>query len=181
MKKKINNIKFILLIFAFPLMFAAGCEKKESSSPQPATKERLQVKQVPPVQKQVTSAHISTTFKPSVDFSGRKDPFKPFVVETKATKPVFKRGSKYGPLPIQTYEVSQFRVLGIIAGLKQNSALIVDPAGKSYVVKPGMEIGKNGGQVGKISTTSIEVIEKYRDENGRIKKRTVRLALPKKE
>jgi type IV pilus assembly protein PilP len=71
--------------------------------------------------------------------------------------------------------------LGIITGLKENSALVVDPGGKAYVVKSGMEIGKNGGQIHKISNTSIEVIEQYRDENGKIRKRTVKLTLPRKE
>lgn len=84
-------------------------------------------------------------------------------------------------LPIQNYEVSQFRVLGLITGLKQDSALVVDPVGKAYVVKPGMEIGKNNGRIVKITATAIEVYEQFRDEEGKLRKRTVKLTLPRKE
>lgn len=166
------------------IMMTAGCKKKEASPtpPQPAQNVKNEPKPHLSVQKQQSSARITKNASSSMDFSGRKDPFKPYLVETKpAAGHVMSRISGYGVLPIQNYEVGQFRVLGIIAGLKHNSALIVDPAGKSYVVKPGMNIGKSGGKITKISSTAIEVHEKFKNENGKIVKRTVKLTLPKKE
>jgi type IV pilus assembly protein PilP len=180
MKIRENSQKITIALFVLLFMFSAGCKKKEVSVSQPAPQVKNDVQHVAPVQKQHSTAQMTQSVNPSIDFSGRKDPFKAFVVETKSV-PVFKRGPGYGLLPIQNYEVGQFRVLGIIAGLKENSALVVDPGGKAYVVKSGMEIGKNGGQIQKISTTSIEVMEQYRDEIGKIRKRTVILTLPRKE
>ena len=70
---------------------------------------------------------------------------------------------------------------GIIVGLVENRALVIDPVGKGYVVKQGMLIGDNDGRISKITATTIEVIENYRDDNGHISKRTVRLTLPQKK
>jgi type IV pilus assembly protein PilP len=180
MKKRENRQKILIVLFILIFMFSAGCKKKEVTPPQPAPKAKHEVQKVAPVQMQHSSAQNTVEANSSADFGNKKDPFKPFVVESKSV-PVFQRSSGYGLLPIQNYEVGQFRVLGIITGLKDNSALVVDPAGKAYVIKPGMEIGKNGGQIEKISTTSIEVNEKYREENGKIRTRTIKLALPRKE
>jgi len=186
MRKRENSQAFIiLLIFLLALIFA-GCKKKEASPPPPppptAPNVKHQTKPVPPVQKQSSSVHVVTDISPAMDFSKRKDPFKQYGIEVKPQEsPVFSSKPGLGLLPIQNYEVGQFRVLGIVVGLKQNNALIVDPAGKAYVVKPGMDIGKNGGQIEKITATTIEVLEKYRDENGKIVKRIVKLNLPKKE
>jgi len=79
------------------------------------------------------------------------------------------------------YDLSQFKVSGIIVGMKENTAMVVDPTGKPYVVKVGMEIGRNDGRITKIAPGYIEVFERFRDENGKLVKNTVRLALPKKD
>ena len=168
-----------LLLLACLTSVTVGCEKKEAPPPQPVPVSKPVAKPVTPVQKQLTSAQAVAGAGTQFDFSNKKDPFKPFVVETKAAKP--KSGTLHMGLPIQNYEVSQFKVLGIITGLKQDSALVVDPNGKAYVVKPGMEIGKNNGRIVKITASTIEVYEQFRDEEGKLRKRTVRLTLPKKE
>ena len=179
MRKNQNNKLLCLLLFACLTLIAVGCEKKEATPPQPVRVTKPVAKPAPPIQKQLSSTKTSAGAGTHYDFSNKKDPFKPFVVETKAAKP--KSGSSLMGLPIQNYEVSQFKVLGLITGLKQDSALIVDPAGKAYVVKPGMEIGKNNGRIVKITATTIEVYEQFRDEEGKLRKRTVKLTLPRKE
>jgi type IV pilus assembly protein PilP len=180
MIKNQNKKLSCLLLFTFLAMVAVGCKKKEAPPPQPVPESKPVASQVAPVQKQMSSVQTITGAGSPFDFNYKKDPFKPYVVETKAPTP--KTGApRIGGLPIQNYEVNQFRVLGIITGLKQDSALVVDPAGKSYVVKPGMEIGKNNGRIVKITTTTIEVFEQFRDEEGKLRKRTVKLTLPKKE
>jgi type IV pilus assembly protein PilP len=181
MQKSKSMSKNLLLVFMVPLMLTAGCKKEQQPAPQPPPAPKQEMQQAPPVQQQLSSAQAGGK-QPSAsgDFATRKDPFKPYVVETKAV-PVFQKGSGAGMLPIQNYEVGQFRVLGIVAGLKQNSALVVDPTGKAYVVKPGMEIGKNGGVVEKVTANSVDILEKYRDETGKIRKRITKLTLPRKD
>jgi type IV pilus assembly protein PilP len=179
MRKKENNNTLFLLLFVCLALVLTGCGKKEAPPPQPVPKTKPVAKVVAPIQKQPSSAKTAVSLTPQFDFANKKDPFKAFVVETKSTKPVRKRG--FSGLPIQNYEVAQFKVLGIITGFKENSALVADPTGKAYVVKHGMEIGKNNGRIIKINNTSIEVFEKFRGENGTLRNRTVRLTLPRKE
>jgi type IV pilus assembly protein PilP len=167
------------LLFVLLTLISVGCEKKEVPPPQPVPASKPVAKPIPPIQKQVSSVKTAVSRGSQFDFSNKKDPFKPFVVETKAAKP--RVGTPIMGLPIQNFEVSQFRVLGLITGLKQDSALVVDPNGKSYVVKTGMAIGKNNGRIVKITASAIEVFEQFRDETGKLRKRTVKLTLPRKE
>ncbi|ECI0704040.1 pilus assembly protein PilP [Escherichia coli] len=64
---------------------------------------------------------------------------------------------------------------------ESNKALIVDPAGKGYVVKAGMRIGNNNGVISKVTPSYLEVVERSRDDvTGKMSRRTVKLTLPKK-
>lgn len=161
-------------------LFLSGC-KKETDAPSQSQPQTPQVvKPKAPVQKQVSSAAPAVVTGSVTDFSNLKDPFKPFIADTKAA-PEVKRNRFGQALPILNFEVQQFKVSGIITGLKENSAMIIDPTGKPYVVKTGMDIGRNNGRITKITPTTIEVFEQYRDESGKLIKQTVRLTLPKKE
>jgi len=138
----------------------------------------------PEVQKQVSSARISPPPAGiSLDFSNRRDPFRPYVQAPTAQKPG--RGISAKPardlLPIQSFDTERFKVSGIIAGIRENSALVIDPNGKGYVVKEGMLIGSNDGRIKKITASTVEVEESYRDDNGKVRKRLVKLALTRKK
>ena len=176
-----NNGYIFSLLLIGGLLLSGGCNKEEKNTP-PSPAHQAQAKNTPPpVQKQPSSANVSANTVPSLEFANRKDPFKPFVpAVAQPEKPIGSvRTSEQ--LPIQSYELSKFKVAGIIVGLKENTALVVDPSGKGYVVKRGMLIGDSDGRITRITATSIEVIEKYRDDGGRIKSRTVQLTLPKKK
>jgi type IV pilus assembly protein PilP len=179
MKKRKNNFNLIILLIS-ALLITWGCNKKEqpvSTTPHHVTA----IKVTPPVQTQQSTANVSVKSSPSHDFTNRKDPFKPFVIAK--TQPEIKKTSSRTAqlLPIQSYEVEKFKIAGIIVGLKENRALVIDPSGKGYVVKQGMLIGDNDGRITKITATMIEVLENYRDDNGHSKSRTVKLTLPQKK
>ncbi|RNC69858.1 MAG: pilus assembly protein PilP [Desulfuromonadales bacterium] len=171
----------ILVAAVLLLVLAGGGCKKEATPPSPPPPQQKPAQPAkPPVQSQASSAKPVASVAPSIDFASRKDPFKPFIqpkVEKVAPRPSL---SSAGLLPIQSFGVEQFRVSGIIVGLKENKALIVDPSGKGYVVKEGMSIGNNNGVITKISPASIDVAERFRDDTGKVTKRTVKLSLPKK-
>jgi len=181
--KKRNSHYLILLFLIVGLLLPAGC-KKEGPAPSPPPAKSVPApaaNAVQAVQKQPSSAKTIENQATSLDFSNRKDPFKPFVVaKAQITKPAASTGNTKELLPIQSYELSKFKVVGIIVGLKENSALVIDPAGKGYVIKHGMLIGSNDGHVTRITATTIEVVESYND-NGRIRKRTSTLILPQKK
>ena len=187
MKKNRKNISLnavLLLALVLP-----GCSKPEEKAPPPAPAPNSgQTKPAKPasapgapVQKQHSSA---TAAAPQADFHNRTDPFKPFAaaVAAPAQPKIEQPGAQPAAdlLPIQTFEVSKFRVSGIIAGLKENRALILDPNGKGYVVQEGMLIGNNNGRISRITASGVEVVERFKDERGKTRKRTIVLTLAKK-
>ena len=173
-----NRILFVAVLL---LVLAAlpACKKQETPPPPPTPA----VKVAKPVQKQQSSAKIGGTVEQLLDFSNKKDPFRPLAAEPVRPKVVnIVRARKFAGegLPIQNYDVIKFRVSGIITGFKENTALVIDPAGKGYVVKDGMLMGNMGGRISRISASAVDVVEQYHDDHGRIRKRTVRLTLHKK-
>ncbi len=170
------NRKLTALCFLALLALAVfGCGAKETAQP---TAMKRPAGSKPPVQGKRSSA-TSPPPQERLDFTGRKDPFRSYVVVTKAALPLPSLSANQ--LPIQKYEVNQFKVIGIIAGLEENRAMVQDPGGSSYVIKEGSLIGSRNGRVTKILPRYIEVLEQYREENGKIRNRVVKLTLPRKE
>jgi len=163
------------------LLILWGYKKKEQPPPPQPAQTRQAVTAQPQVQKQQSSAKVSEHLVTSLDFTNRKDPFKPYAAPQPAAIKPAASARTTDLLPIQMYDVSKFKVAGIIVGLKENSALIIDPAGKGYVVKQGMLIGNNDGRISKVTASSLEVAESYRDDNGHLRKRTIKLTLPQKK
>ena len=134
-----------------------------------------------PVQSQVSTAkQLLPPEKVGLDFTGRRDPFKPYV-QMPSQKSSGRKGKTRDPLPIQSFDTEKFRVSGIITGLKENSALVIDPTGKGHIVKAGMPFGNNDGHVKRITSTAIEIEESFTDDNGRDRKRLVKLVLIRKK
>jgi type IV pilus assembly protein PilP len=158
-----------------------SCKKDEP--PAPPVKPAALVKVVaPPVPVQKQASSVKSELTPSMDFIAKKDPFKPFVTAEPAVKaPKVALSKAADLLPIQSFEVTKFKVSGIIAGLQENKALLVDPAGKGYVVKEGMLIGNNDGRITRITASSVEVVERYRANNGKLHTRKTVISLSKKK
>jgi type IV pilus assembly protein PilP len=145
----------------------AACKGEEKAPPAPA-----------PVPKaKVTQTQQSTSKVASAPVTSKRDPFKPHVVEV---KPEAKQSRAKGALPIQNFELAQFKVSGIIVGLKENIAQVIDPTGKAYTLKKGMVIGNRDGRVVAITPTYIEVVEKVTEDSGKTRSQTERLMIPKK-
>ncbi len=174
-----KNIALALLVLCLTVTLP-GC-KKDQESPGGDASQNAPA----PVRQQtvVSPVPVVPTLEAGgdqVSFIDKKDPFKPYVVD--ATRSLPPKRNKLGiALPILNYEVSQFQLKGVIVGLKENTAMVLDPTGKPYVVKAGMEIGRNEGKITKITSNHVEVFEQYRDESGRLIKNIIKLTLPKKE
>ena len=165
----------------------SGCNKKEPLAPDVATPAPVQAKQsVKAVQKPVSSASVKLAPPLSAnqfDFSGKKDPFKPDIAVKTETAPLPDDMKKalQGGLPIHSFDVSQFKLIGVVTGAKENQAMVVDPNGKGYVLKTGMTIGKNDGRVTAINIKGVDVVEQFRDDSGRVRKENIRITLPRKQ
>ena len=178
---KSSNSAVIAVVLVCSLMLSA-CGKNQT--PAPAQPPKAAVAQLKPVQKQVSSAlRISPPPVNQLDFSNKKDPFKPFVtakVEVK-TSPGSMKNAQRNALPIHSYDVAQFKLIGIITGGRGNQAMVTDPGGKGYVLKVGMLIGKNNGKIISINSSGVEIVEKYVGEKGKIQKDNIKLTLPRKQ
>jgi type IV pilus assembly protein PilP len=177
-----RNSHYLSLIFLIAwVLITVGCRQNEQPPPPPPVVHPTVVKVRPPVQKQQSTVKTVENIAPASDFNNRKDPFKSFVApQAQAARPIT-LAKAADLLPIQSYDLSKFKVAGIIVGLKENRALVIDPAGKGYVLKQGMLIGDNNGRISRITATTVVVVENYRDDNRRISKRTVKLTLPQKK
>jgi len=172
-----RGLQSVLLVIL--ILVSLGCNKQEQPPPPPVPKV---VQPKPAVQKAVSSVRLPSTQASLVDFSTKKDPFKPYIsVKTATTAELAKQKQAMRPLlPIHSFDISQFRLIGTVADPKGNKAMVVDPAGKGYVVKAGMTIGKNEGKISRIDTTGIDVVEQFRDDTNKIRKETIRIPLLRK-
>jgi type IV pilus assembly protein PilP len=159
----------------------AAAVKPLQTAPSSARKKPINA----PVQNQISSAkRTALPGAVNLDFSNRRDPFKPFVQAPAPQQPAAGRSSKgrgHDPLPIQSFDTEKFRISGIVTGLKENTALVIDPNGKGYVVKQGMQIGNNDGYIKRITNSTVEVEESFRDDNNKVRKRVVKLTLLRKK
>jgi type IV pilus assembly protein PilP len=159
----------------------APLAKPVQAAPSSAKKAVLPASAKNALQGQISSPKVAA--KPddvNLDFTHKRDPFKPFV----QAPPKRQAGSKNrtrDPLPIQKFDTERFRVSGIITGIKENSALVIDPGGKGHIVKVGMPFGANDGRVKRITSSTIEVEERFMDDFGKVKKRIVKLTLLRKK
>ena len=112
--------------------------------------------------------------KYSYNPKGKRDPFKPFI--SKATVGKSKgRGERLTPL--QRYNFSQLKLIGIIWRNDKNMAMVEDPEGRGYVLKKGTLLGENNGRVINILKDRVIIEEVYRNNSGKIKTRTASLKL----
>jgi type IV pilus assembly protein PilP len=189
-KHKLQRNSRFLTVVALVTVAAlvSGCNKKEQPAPVAAPSVPAQVtqQQVKAAQKPISSATVKPLSAPTVnqfDFSGKKDPFKPDIALKTVTAPSQADINKMtqGGLPIHSFDVSQFKLIGIVTGGKENQAMVVDPNGKGYVLKTGMTIGKNDGRIMAVNINGVEIVEQFKDDSGRVRKENIRITLPRKQ
>lgn len=159
----------ILFAFAF-----TGCEK-EAPAPAPVMKKTVP-KEAAKVAEAAQLAPVTVAKPLPVSFynpAGKRDPFVPFLkVREKEAGPAITSLP-----PLQRYELGEFRLVGIIWGLKAPRALVEDSMGKGYSVTVGTKIGRSGGVVTRITEKEMVVREEFRDYTGSKVKRDTSLKL----
>jgi type IV pilus assembly protein PilP len=177
LKNSLKHTALFAIIVA--LVSVTGCKKKEQAPvvqpSAPATVKKAVQKSASSATKPPQQAAVD-----QFDFSTKKDPFKPYAamkVDTKLSAEERKIATR-NLLPIHSFEVSQFTLIGIVTDVKENRAMVLDPNKKGYVLKRGMHIGKNNGQVKAITLNGVDVEEPIKDENGKISKKITSIALP---
>lgn len=111
------------------------------------------------------------------DPSGRRDPFESLVTIKKSLGPAL----DVPKTPLQSYELGQLRLIGVIIGKGQPRAMVVAPDGKSYILSKGIKVGKNDGVVKDITSEAVKIEEQYFEFTGEVRKSIQLIQLPKRE
>ena len=121
------------------------------------------------------------------DPQGRRDPFEALVKEklptppapTQLPGPVIDPARPRGPL--ERFDLSAMKLIGIVWGELGRRAMIRAPDGKGYFVTVGMYMGQNGGRIVAIEEEHLVIEEKHRDQEGKIVSKTLTIPLRRKE
>jgi len=158
-----NKVSSLLLFLCMAfLFFVTGCGGGSPSSP-PPLKGKSPVgesRKVEPV-KVAEKKELEKKEEPEYTYNptGKPDPFKSFIQLTPA-----KEYSRRVPLtPLQKYEISQLKLVAIIATSEGNIALVEDVTGKGYLLRKGTPIGTNDGKVKRILQDRVIIEEVFED------------------
>lgn len=167
-----NRSGSILVAFVAPFLLF-GCAE-EAPAPPAKPKKVTAPAPAPAPLPAASEAVESPPAKYTYDPSGRRDPFVPL---TMIKKPL----PQDAPLtPLQTYDLSQLRLIGVIVGKGAPKAMVIAPDGMSYILKKGTRVGKNDGVVVGIKPDTVLVEERYYDFSGEIRKNVESIQLPKR-
>jgi len=107
----------------------------------------------------------------------RRDPFASIIVTTKAKMEKKKKSLN----PLENFDVTDFKLMGIIYDGKRYYASVVLPDNKAYTLKAGMNAGLYGGKVAKITNDAIIFNEYVVDYLGVKQLKKTELKLRKEE
>jgi type IV pilus assembly protein PilP len=111
---------------------------------------------------------------PIYNAKGKRDPFTPFNARGPETKCDRKQ-------PLTCWEVAQLRLGGVIKLPGGYLATVEDPSNRSYRIKKGMKVGKNGGTVVEVTQDKLVVMEELVDFTGKKERVNIELKLRTKE
>ena len=174
--KRISTPRVSLPVFAMSVLIAlscAGCAEKEQ--PQQPVVKKVVPKEVAKAAEVRPAA--GTAAKPPVEDrynpKGKRDPFEPFIKTDRKSSQVDLAAIP----PLQRYELSELRFVGVLWTAKGARALVEDIEGKGYTVTVGTKIGRGGGVVTRITDGQIFVGEVSREATGARVVREVSLKL----
>jgi Tfp pilus assembly protein PilP len=116
------------------------------------------------------------------EVEGRRDPFDSLI----KTEPVI---TEVGPVidptrprgPLERFDLSTLKLMGIVWGELGRRAIIKAPDGKGYFVTTEMYLGQNGGRVVAIEDDRLVLEERYRDTLGNVTGKTLTIPLRVKD
>lgn len=152
----------VILILTSPF-FLGACDKK---APSPKAAPAKAAQEGAPQSPEVKAPNVEENVY-VYDKKGKMDPFVSLAVE----KP------KKGQTPLENYDVSAIKILGIVWTDKGNFAEVVLPDGKAYTLREGMTIGIHEGKIQKIDKNHIVIREKIKDYKGQLKSKETILKL----
>ncbi len=119
---------------------------------------------------------------PDVDIESLRDPFQSYLAlaERRGQRALAERRARLANRqrePLEDFDLSTLKLVAIMRMGQQRVAMVEDPEGKGYVVRPGNHMGKNNGRVEKITDDSVYLVEQVVNAAGDIVDRRVTLTL----
>jgi hypothetical protein len=117
-------------------------------------------------------AHDAPVDVPTYDVAAHRDPFRPPRLS----------GVVDARTPLETYQLGQLKLVGVIAQPSQGyRAMVEDSAGLGYIITTGTPIGSSGGVVRSIEPRRVVIEESTRDFYGDAKPKEVVMELPQED
>ncbi len=162
--KKSDILLLLFSIIVVSALFFPGCEaKKTTPVVKPAAKKMEPELKFDPAAR---AAEITNRETLSYTHAGKRDPFKSLIKAVAPADRKKKRVTK-GLSPLESYDISSFKLIGIVAVKDGNVAMLVAPDGKGFMVRKGTHIGLNNGEVTKINLNSVQIVEMIENYNYR--------------
>jgi type IV pilus assembly protein PilP len=173
------EVFFIFILVIVIGLCVVGCDQL----PVPGVKKQQKAAPKAPPQaapQQVTTPPSTEPAKEEVerdyvyDPTGKRDPFQPFIAAQTPVKPA---GEEIPVTPLQKYDLSQLKLVAIIVGTGEGSAMVQDSEGKGYIIKKGVYVGTNFGKVKAVLKDRVIIEERYKDYTGQVKEKEIVLRL----
>ena len=166
-----------LFVAGISLLLIWGCEGG-SKPAKPTVVERQRRRRPSPQKKEEKVADKITEEKrePLYTYNpvGKRDPFKPFLVlGPKKPSPTARL------TPLQRYDVSELKLVGILKGRAGYRALVEDAGGKGFIISKGTLIGPENGRVKEIRDDRVIIKQTHKDIFGQVKEREISIRLRK--
>lgn len=170
--------KVALIALLCLLMPLGACSKDpipvKSPRVQRATPVEVQAQQQ---QQAVKTEDVAQPKFYAYDPRGRRDPFLSLVKRDKDRK----REAPPDAPPIERFSVEEIKLLAIASDKDKDYALILLPNQKTYTIKVGTVIGREGGKVEEITAEKVVIREYFKDYRGDLKPKDTVLKLHKGE
>jgi len=172
-----QKTRWMLALLSLVLVLGlGGCDDKPAQTRKARARKPQAVKPFDPAEreKQIKPREVLTYSR-----AGKRDPFRSLIKEVR--KPTGRKARRKGLSPLELYDVTAFKLIGIVRGSGGNMAMLVTPDGKGFTVKAGMHVGLNNGEIKRITADAVEVVEMISNYRGEMVPQTVRLELRKEE
>jgi type IV pilus assembly protein PilP len=161
----------LLLIFLL-----VGCAEDSNNSQVPAAAKKTK----PPVKKEQAEVISEPVEEEPQGFvyssTGRRDPFEPLV-----QKGDRKQSTTIPLTPLQRFDLSQYRLQAVLIGKGAPRAMVGAPDGKTYILTPGIKIGKREGVVKEITRESVLIEEVHYDMVGAVTRKLATIDMPEQK
>jgi type IV pilus assembly protein PilP len=177
-RRKRNSKRFAgaAMLLAGAMIALVGCPESQKAPTKPAP----QLVQKQPIISAPTRTEVAKTEeKPAQVYTynpaGRRDPFAPIIIKES------KKGKEGDRPPLERYNLSEFKLTGIIWGGFGYNAMLEGPDGKGYFVRVGTIVGPNRGVVKKITQNTMVIEEKFKTYTGETERKEIVVELRRKQ